>query len=173
MASFLRSIRERLARRRSAQSRTQPARPAEALPEEKVSGAEEQSLALKELALPWQTPCGRTFSFDEELDRSLQELARRERRSKQDIASELLSAALAQRGFAEANLELWRALSPREQQVTALVCLGYTNRQIAGQLFISIETVKTHVQNICRKYGLRTKNELRQAMEGWDFSSWA
>ncbi len=80
--------------------------------------------------------------------------------------------ALVQRKTAEINLARWEALSPREQQVAALVCLGFTNRQIADHLVLSHETVKTHVRNVLYKFDLRSKAELRQALADWDFSAW-
>jgi two-component system response regulator NreC len=103
---------------------------------------------------------------------SLQRLAKRQQRPEDELAAELLSFALAQRNAAEARLELWRDLSPREQQVVALICLGYTNRQIANQLVISTETVKSHVRNALRKFSVRSKVELRQVLADWDFSTW-
>jgi DNA-binding NarL/FixJ family response regulator len=63
-------------------------------------------------------------------------------------------------------------LSPREQEVAALVCLGDTNRQIAARLRLSLETIKTHVRNILRKLNLASKDELRRAFSEWDFSLW-
>src|SRR5512134_684459 len=95
-----------------------------------------------------------SFSVDAGLIRSLQGLAKQEQRSEDELAAELLSYALAQRDAAEANLQRWRSLSDREQQVTALVCLGFTNRQIASRLVISPETVKTHVSRALLKFGL-------------------
>ena len=38
---------------------------------------------------------------------------------------------------------LWDELQPRGREVTALVCLGYTNQEIAQRLTISINTVRT------------------------------
>ena len=61
----------------------------------------------------------------------------------------------------------------REQQIAALACMNYTNRQIAAHLFISPETVKTHMRNVLRKFDLHSKAELRQTLGDWDFSSWA
>jgi DNA-binding NarL/FixJ family response regulator len=117
-------------------------------------------------------PPGRVFRFDETLAFSLRRLAAREKRSEQELAAELLEQALAQRLAAETNLARWRSLTPREQEVTALVCLGYTNRQIAARLSLSPETVKTHVRNVLAKLGARSKAELRQALGEWDFSAW-
>jgi DNA-binding CsgD family transcriptional regulator len=56
--------------------------------------------------------------------------------------------------------------------VTALTCLHYTNRQMAGRIHISSETVKTHIVNILVKFHLHSKAELRQALSDWDFSNW-
>ena len=113
-----------------------------------------------------------SFPVDTILIRSLQELAEVERRSETELASELLTYALAQRNVAEANLLRWRGLSEREQEVAALICLGYTNREIAVRLVISAETVKSHVSRILNKFGLRNRSELRQLLSDWDFSAW-
>jgi DNA-binding NarL/FixJ family response regulator len=123
--------------------------------------------------LGYQKSTGRlTFSADVDLIRALQSLADQEQRPKGELAAELLSYALVQRDVAEGYLLRWRALSPREQQITALVCLGYTNRQIASHLVISPETVKSHAQHVLLKLGLRSRAELRRALADWDFSAW-
>jgi DNA-binding NarL/FixJ family response regulator len=113
-----------------------------------------------------------SFPVDVDLIRSLQDLAEQENRPRTELAAELLSYALAQRDVAEANLQCWRSLSMREQQVTALLCLGFTSKQIAARLVISPETVKSHAQRALLKFGLRSRTELRQALADWDFSAW-
>jgi DNA-binding CsgD family transcriptional regulator len=45
-------------------------------------------------------------------------------------------------------------LTPREQQVVGLMATGATNKDIAAQLIISEETVKSHVRSILRKSGM-------------------
>lgn len=114
------------------------------------------------------------ISFDLKLgDRlTLRELARQEKRSSQDIAADLLSDALARRQAADEHLARWRTLSPREQQVVALICLGLTTRQMAARLQISPETVNTHVYNALAKFGIRRRADLRQALVDWDFRAW-
>ena len=112
------------------------------------------------------------YQFDDTLIQSVQELAEREQRPEEDIASDLLSYALARRGVAEASLEMWQRLTPREQQVAALTCLGCTNYQIASRLLISHETVKTHMRKILHKFNVHSKVELQQALDGWYFSDW-
>jgi LuxR family maltose regulon positive regulatory protein len=51
------------------------------------------------------------------------------------------------------------SLTPRENEVYALLAAGRTNREIAHALFISEPTVKVHVRNILRKLGARTRVE--------------
>jgi len=51
-------------------------------------------------------------------------------------------------------------LTVREQEVLELILLGKSNREIAGDLFISESTVKTHVRNIFSKYDVGSRAEL-------------
>ncbi|MER1986680.1 MAG: response regulator transcription factor [Solibacillus sp.] len=53
-------------------------------------------------------------------------------------------------------------LSTREQEIVRLTILGYTNMQIAEQLFISAKTVENHKANSMQKLQLKTKAELIQ-----------
>jgi DNA-binding CsgD family transcriptional regulator len=51
-------------------------------------------------------------------------------------------------------------LTPQEYEVARTVATGLTNRQAAGQLFLSAKTVEFHLGNVFRKLGLRTRTEL-------------
>jgi DNA-binding NarL/FixJ family response regulator len=51
-------------------------------------------------------------------------------------------------------------LSERERDVMQLIALGYTNQEIAKQLFISARTVDSHRANIMLKVGLQSRAEL-------------
>lgn len=51
-------------------------------------------------------------------------------------------------------------LTPRENEILRLVAKGYTYREIAEKLFISMKTVQNHVQNILAKLHLRKRYEL-------------
>ncbi len=117
-------------------------------------------------------PVKRTYHFDDELIQSLQILAKSEQRSEQEIVAELLSSAIDQHHANDEYQRRWRTLTTRQRQVAALTCLDYTNRQIAARLFISPETVKSHIRNALPKLDLHSKAELRQALESWDFSAW-
>ena len=67
---------------------------------------------------------------------------------------------------------LWIRLSAREQDVTALTCLKYTNAQIAARLGLSKETVRTYLDKALSKLSLQNKADLRVFFAGWDFSEW-
>ncbi|MER8036452.1 response regulator transcription factor [Streptomyces hydrogenans] len=57
-------------------------------------------------------------------------------------------------------------LTPREREVLALIGLGLPNRGIAEKLFISEATVKTHINNLFAKAGLRDRPDaVRLAIE--------
>jgi DNA-binding CsgD family transcriptional regulator len=50
-------------------------------------------------------------------------------------------------------------LSPREREVLDLLASGYIYKEIGDQLGIGIETVRTHVKNICQKMHVRSRLE--------------
>ncbi len=51
-------------------------------------------------------------------------------------------------------------ISPREMEVLKLIAAGLGNKEIAGRLFISERTVKTHVTHLLEKLGLRDRTQL-------------
>jgi DNA-binding NarL/FixJ family response regulator len=51
-------------------------------------------------------------------------------------------------------------LSPREREVMRLLARGYTYREIAGHLTISVKTVETHASAVLRKLQLSSRHEL-------------
>jgi DNA-binding CsgD family transcriptional regulator len=51
-------------------------------------------------------------------------------------------------------------LTSREQDVLQLILSGKSNREIAGALFISENTVKTHLKSIFSKYDVSSRAEL-------------
>ena len=51
-------------------------------------------------------------------------------------------------------------LSAREREVMRLIARGFTYREVAAELFISIKTVETHVSAVLRKLQLSNRHEL-------------
>jgi DNA-binding NarL/FixJ family response regulator len=51
-------------------------------------------------------------------------------------------------------------LSPREQEVLRLIARGYTYREVASRLYLSVKTVETHVSAVLRKLQLSNRHEL-------------
>jgi two-component system response regulator NreC len=51
-------------------------------------------------------------------------------------------------------------LSDRELEILRLIALGYTNSQVAEELFLSVRTVETHRAHIQQKLGLSDRAEL-------------
>lgn len=67
---------------------------------------------------------------------------------------------------ANSRQETFESLTPREIDVLKLLVQGYTNRQIGGELNISVRTVEGHRANLTGKLGLRSRVELvRYALE--------
>ena len=126
----------------------------------------------------------RYLRLDDELIRALQELVVDSPRSywptledgqpitPRRIAIDVIHFGMEYQWASEANARAWEALTPREQHVAALVCLGYTNKGIAKKLVVATSTVKTHVRHILRKFGLNGKLELKGVLREWDFSAW-
>jgi len=50
-------------------------------------------------------------------------------------------------------------ISQREQQVLSLLASGFIYKEIGDQLGISVETVRSHVKNICQKMHVRNRVE--------------
>ena len=56
-------------------------------------------------------------------------------------------------------------LTPREHQLTKLVAQGLANKEIAGRLNLSLQTVKNHVHSILQKTQLKNRAMLTQLVE--------
>jgi DNA-binding NarL/FixJ family response regulator len=61
------------------------------------------------------------------------------------------------------------SLSDRESEVLRLIALGYSNKEIAAQLSLSVKTIEVHKANAMRKLNLTSRIELiRYAVfQGW------
>ncbi|HWO97194.1 MAG TPA: response regulator transcription factor [Bacillus sp. (in: firmicutes)] len=57
-------------------------------------------------------------------------------------------------------VDTYNLLSDREREVLTLIAKGFSNKEIAEQLVISVKTVETHKGNLMEKLGMRTRPEL-------------
>jgi len=119
-----------------------------------------------------RTEPSRVFLQDEELIAVIKDVAKQQSRAEEEVIADFTKVGLNQ-FLTQTELEKrWSSLSHREQQVVALICLGFRNYEIAQTLGIAPETVKTHLQHIFDKFHLRGSRELRLALKDWDFRDW-
>jgi len=114
----------------------------------------------------------RKYKVSESMQVTLTTLSQHEGRPEDELIQDLLAAGLTQYYSSDDLWKKWETLSPRECDIAALACLGYTNKEIGRQLSISPETVKTHLKNVLVKFNLRTRSELKLSLKNWDFSAW-
>jgi DNA-binding NarL/FixJ family response regulator len=72
----------------------------------------------------------------------------------------LLPRSAAAGGVVGSAIQGAELLTPREAEVLALLQDGAKNAEIAHELSIGIETVRTHARHIYRKLGIRSRREL-------------
>ncbi|WP_123040276.1 response regulator [Cohnella candidum] len=58
------------------------------------------------------------------------------------------------------NAGTFESLSEREKEILAKVAQGYSNKEIAEQLIISVKTVESHKSNLMDKLDLKTRPDL-------------
>ncbi|MFC0527517.1 response regulator transcription factor [Phytohabitans kaempferiae] len=71
-----------------------------------------------------------------------------------------LLKAFADTGPAAPPRQPIEALTDREEQVLVAVARGRTNQEIAGELFITLSTVKSHITSLMTKLGVRNRVEI-------------
>jgi PAS domain S-box-containing protein len=75
-----------------------------------------------------------------------------------DIITRVLTLLLPSK---KAKFRLERPeLTQREEDVAKLVVKGYSNKEISGKLFISEKTVKAHLRNLFKKFGVNRRFQL-------------
>ena len=112
-----------------------------------------------------------TLYANQNISNLIHQIAEIEQRPHEEVEHEILSHTREVYEHFGETRAMWQTLSTREQEVTALTCLGFTNEEIARQLIISPNTVKAHARNIQQKFNVRSKAQLRELFRGWDFSA--
>lgn len=113
--------------------------------DELARAAIEARAALEAAASAAAAAAERAFSVAEALDEALARLAEAEGVPASDPPAIQEAADL---------------LSPREREVLALVAEGRTNKAIADALFVSPNTIKTHVASLLYKLRVETRVQL-------------
>jgi DNA-binding NarL/FixJ family response regulator len=82
------------------------------------------------------------------------------------MSEKLLQKIATREITAKAQADPWDTLSARERDVLRLVALGYTNAEIASELFLSVKTVETYRTRGMEKLNLQSRAQLvRAALE--------
>jgi len=114
----------------------------------------------------------RSFEVGADLLPIIRAYADAEGRSLDDALNDLVTFAGRERQRAQTAAAGWSRLTPREQEVVALACLGYSNPNIADALAISRHTARSHLRNAYERLDIHSKKELREYFAGWDFEDW-
>lgn len=76
------------------------------------------------------------------------------------VTRRLMDRTAVQAGSHERARTALARLSPREHEVAMAVALGRTNAEIAGQLYMSVATVKAHVSNVLAKLDMDNRTQI-------------
>ena len=75
-------------------------------------------------------------------------------------AQKLLIEDYMERIMTDGADEIFELLSSREQEVLEYIAKGYTNKEIADILYLSVKTIEAHKTKIMEKLKLKTRPEL-------------
>lgn len=105
--------------------------------------AQRELLAATEAA---EHAVARAYALSQQLERALEVLDRSEAPHADPLAVE--------------HGQAWAGISPREREVLALVAEGRSNKAIAEALFVSPNTIKTHVAALLTKLDVDSRVQL-------------
>ena len=75
---------------------------------------------------------------------------------------------LEENSFLRRNKDRFASLSKREKEILKLASVGFNNAEIAAQLFLAEETVKTHRRNIRKKLKISNRLDLLKFAQAFD-----
>lgn len=105
-------------------------------------------------------------AVDSEVMLAIQTVMRGETYVHSAMTQKLLQKVEAQETPHDTANDPWKTLSERELDVLRLVALGYTNAEIASELYLSVKTVETYRARGMEKLNLQTRAQLvRAALE--------
>jgi LuxR family maltose regulon positive regulatory protein len=121
----------------------------------------DQALTVLEKALALAQPEGYVRSFLDEGEAMTRLLCQAQSRQVgSGYAAVLLSRIGKTSAMTQPSMQLLiEPLTTREVEVLKLIESGQSNQDIAGQLFISMPTVKRHISNIYAKLGVKSRTQ--------------
>ncbi len=112
------------------------------------------------------------FEYEDRLSGQVLRLQLSAGLSREALHDQLLALGVRQAVRNQEYLRLWEELTPRQKQVCALICLGYSYAEIRQMLGIKHVTVIAHAKSILQKFKFSSRGELQARLESWDFSAW-
>ena len=67
----------------------------------------------------------------------------------------------------EFNQQFITPLTKRELELLQLLCRGLTNKALSENMFVSINTIKTHLKNLYAKMDVHNRSEAVAKVQGW------
>ena len=123
-------------------------------------------------ALSFLLPGDRMFSLDDEWVDSPYTPHDQPALLEENVPADLLELAYQRRRFVEDLLRRWHGLSLREQQVAVMICYNYSTGEMAAQLVVSTNTIKSHVRAVLLKFDVHSRSELRLLLADFNFDNW-
>jgi DNA-binding CsgD family transcriptional regulator len=90
----------------------------------------------------------------------------------ENVPADLLQLAYQRRQYTQDLLYRWHSLSLREQQVAVMICYNYSTGEMAAQMVVSTNTIKSHVRAVLRKFDVHSRSELRLLLADFNFDNW-
>lgn len=92
------------------------------------------------------------------------------KQSSGDITNTILSFGhlIEENNFLKANISKYSKLTKREKEIMVIFSKGLRQKEVAEELYISIETLRTHWKNIKRKLGIKSLAELIKYVNAFD-----
>ena len=115
---------------------------------------------LKTVEMVGTEPVMLYAKYGEWLVKPLQELAEKDEKFKPIISACRKFSAIHKTATKQTYTGIFPMLTKRENDIALLAVDGFTNKQIAAQLFISENTVKSSLKNIFTKLGITSRREL-------------
>lgn len=108
-------------------------------------------------------------SASHELIRAIRAVAEGQTYLDANVVRDVVGGLVSRSSAGESNGSSEESLSDRERQVLRLIAQGYSNKEIAAQLDVSIKSVETYKARSMEKLGLRSRAEIvRYALDrGW------